>query len=325
MNGGEIVVMAKALKIFYASDIHGSERCFLKFLNAAKFYQANVLILGGDLTGKVVVPLIQQEAGVYHARFMGQEHVVRTCAEIQELEKAIRFNGFYPVRLEPDEHAAILASEVRKDELFQRLVVESMNRWLEFAENRLKGLGVRCFVNPGNDDEWVIDDILSASSVVENYDGKIVQIDDLHEMIVVGHSNTTPFNSPREMTEQDLQAHIMGLVSELEHPERAVFTLHVPPYGTGLDSAPLLKDKEVVTRGGHTVMTPVGSMAVRAAIESAQPLLGLHGHVHESRGTKRLGRTLCLNPGSEYSEGILHGALVSLTKDKVVGHQLITA
>lgn len=317
--------MASSLKIFYASDIHGSERCFLKFLNAAKFYQANVLILGGDLTGKVVIPLIRQRPGAYQARFMGQEHVVQSEEEIVTLEKAIRFNGFYPVRLEPDEHAWIAEDDVRKDALFERLVVESVSRWMEFAEDRLAGLGVRCFVNPGNDDEWVIDEILSSSRVVENHDGGVVDIDEHHEMIVVGHSNTTPFNSPREMTEADLESHITGLVKKLKNPSRAIFTLHVPPHGSGLDSAPLLKDKEVVTRGGHTVMTPVGSLAVRKTIEIAQPLLGLHGHVHESRGTKRLGRTLCLNPGSEYSEGILHGALISIAKDKVVGHQLVTA
>lgn len=317
--------MEKPLKIFYASDIHGSERCFLKFLNAAKFYQASVLVLGGDITGKVVVPLIHQGKGIYQARFLGQEHMVHSEVEAESLEKAIRFNGFYPVRLEPDEHAFIAADEGRKEQLFERLVVESIQRWMGFAEDRLKGLGIRCFVNPGNDDEWVIDEILAASSIVENHDGSVVEIDEHHEMIVVGYSNTTPFNSPREMPEEDLQSHIMGLVERLKRPERAIFTLHVPPHGSGLDSAPLLKDKEVVTRGGHTVMTPVGSMAVRTVIESAQPLLGLHGHVHESRGAKQLGKTLCLNPGSEYSEGILHGALVSIAKDKVVGHQLITA
>ncbi len=324
--------MAKPTRLFYASDIHGSEQCFLKFINAAKFYQAQVLVMGGDITGKVVVPLVRRggpcggsRGGPYEAQFLGQTHCVQEQSEIEALEKAIRFNGFYPVRMESDEHQEVAADEAKRQQLFERLVVESLVRWMHFAEERLKGLGVRCYVNPGNDDEWVVDRVLAESRFVENRDGDVAEIDDHHEMIVVGYSNTTPFSSPRELSEEALQQHIAGLVEKVTHPHRAIFTLHAPPYGTGLDSAPLLRNREVVTRGGHTVMTPVGSTAVRNMIESAQPMLGLHGHVHESRGAKRLGRTLCLNPGSEYSEGVLHGALITLGKDKVVGHQLVTA
>lgn len=316
--------MAKATKLFYASDIHGSERCFLKFLNAAKFYQATVLVMGGDITGKVVVPLIQRSTS-YEAKFLGQQHVAHSNEEIESLEKAIRFNGFYPVRMVQDEYDWVAADITRQEQLFEKLVVESLYRWLEMAETRLKGLGVRCYVNPGNDDEWIVDKVLGEGQFVENHDGQVVDIDDTHEMLVVGYSNTTPFNSPREMSEDDLLSHMSELSKKLKNPRQAIFTLHAPPYGTGLDNAPLLRDKEVVTKGGHTVMTPVGSTAVRSVIESEQPLLGLHGHVHESRGAKKLGRTLCLNPGSEYSEGILHGALISLGKDKVLGHQLVTA
>ncbi|CAB3392263.1 metallophosphoesterase family protein [Kyrpidia spormannii] len=316
--------MARGMRIFYASDIHGSERCFLKFLGAAKFYGARVLILGGDITGKVVVPLIHRGTG-YEANFLGRMHRVESAEEIEALEKAIRFNGFYPVRLEPDEYEAISADELRQSELFRELVLASLRRWVELAEERLKGLGVRCFVNPGNDDEFFVDEVLGESDYVENMDGGVARIDEEHEMVVVGYSNQTPFDSPREMPEEELERHIVALAEQLETPHRAVFTLHVPPYGTGLDHAPLLRDGQVVTRGGHTVMTPVGSTAVRRAIEQFQPLLGLHGHVHESRGARRLGKTLCINPGSEYGEGVLHGAIVNLARDKVHGYQLVTA
>ncbi|WP_219930672.1 metallophosphoesterase family protein [Sulfoacidibacillus thermotolerans] len=316
--------MAKGTRLFYTSDIHGSERCFLKFLNTAKFYQANVLVLGGDITGKVVVPLISR-GNAYEARFLGQTHEAHTNEELMALEKAIRFNGFYPLRVTQEEYDDLTADAKKQETLFNRLVAESLERWMDMAEERLKGLGVRCFINPGNDDEWIVDEILAKSNFVENHDGGVVQIDDDHEMLVVGHSNTTPFNSPREMSEEDLSHYMSEVSRKLKFPQRAIFTLHVPPYGSGLDNAPLLREHEVVTRGGHTVMTPVGSTAVRATIEQFQPQLGLHGHVHESRGVKKIGRTLCLNPGSEYSEGILHGALVSLTRDKVVGYQLVTA
>lgn len=183
--------MARGTRIFYASDIHGSERCFLKFLGAAKFYGARVLILGGDITGKVVVPLIHRGTG-YEANFLGRMHRVESAEEIEALEKAIRFNGFYPVRLEPDEYEAISADELRQNELFRELVLASLRRWMELAEERLKGLGVRCFVNPGNDDESFVDEVLGESDYVENMDGGVARIDEEHEMVVVGYSNQTP-------------------------------------------------------------------------------------------------------------------------------------
>lgn len=175
--------MARGTRIFYASDIHGSERCFLKFLGAAKFYGARVLILGGDITGKVVVPLIHRGTG-YEANFLGRMHRVESAEEIEALEKAIRFNGFYPVRLEPDEYEAISADELRQSELFRELVLASLRRWMELAEERLKGLGVRCFVNPGNDDESFVDEVLGESDYVENMDGGVARIDEEHEMVV---------------------------------------------------------------------------------------------------------------------------------------------
>lgn len=316
--------MARATRIFFASDIHGSERCFLKFLNAGTFYKADVLIMGGDITGKVVVPILPT-GSAHEAHFLGQTHRAGTEDELKQLEKAIRFNGFYPARMTREEYDAMKGDEAAKDALFHRLVGASLRRWMEVAEERLSGLGIRCLINPGNDDEWIVDDILGQSGYVENRDGTVVDLDDDHEMITVGYSNTTPFDSPREMSEERLEEHLYGLAKKLRRPRGAVFTLHAPPFGSGLDSAPLLKDREVVTRGGHTVMAPVGSRAVRAVIEEVQPLLGLHGHVHESRGVKKIGRTLCLNPGSEYSEGILHGALITLGRDKVAGYQLVTA
>ncbi|WP_052889328.1 metallophosphoesterase family protein [Thermogemmatispora carboxidivorans] len=316
--------MTRGTRIFYASDIHGSERCFLKFLNAAQFYKANVLILGGDITGKIVVPLLRRGSG-YEANFLGRTQRAETSDEVQALEKAIRFNGFYPVRLEQDEYEAILADKAKQSALFERLVVETLERWLTIAEERLQHLGVRCFINPGNDDEWIVDRVLGQTQYVKNADGQVTALDDEHEMIVVGYSNRTPFDSPRELPEEELEALIIRLADQLAHPERAIFTLHVPPHGSGLDHAPLLRDGQVVTRAGHTVMTPVGSLAVRRTIERYQPLLGLHGHVHESRGARKLGRTLCLNPGSEYGEGVLHGAIIQLARDRVAGYQLVTA
>lgn len=316
--------MSKELKLFYASDIHGSEKCFGKFLNAGKFYRAQVLIMGGDITGKAVVPLIKEKAG-YSARFMGREVSTTTEAEAAELEKNIRMNGFYPVRLTLEEHKRYEGDEQALKALIKDLILRSVERWIEMAEFRLKGTGIRCFVHTGNDDEPYVDEALRHGTVIENRDGEVVNLSEDHEMLVVGYSNKTPFNSPREMEEAQLEDHIREVAKGLARPTSAVFTLHVPPYNSGLDNAPTLENMKVVTRGGEPVMAPVGSTAVRKIIEEFQPLLGLHGHVHESRGAKKLGATLCLNPGSEYSEGVLRGALVTLEPSKVRAYQLVQA
>jgi uncharacterized protein len=318
------MTMSKELKLFYASDIHGSEKCFGKFLNAGKFYRAQVLIMGGDITGKAVVPLIL-ERNRYTGRFMGRDVHAATGAEVAELEKNIRMSGFYPVRLTPEEHKRYQQDEQALKALIKDLILDSTKRWIEMAESRLKGAGIRCFVHTGNDDEPYVDEALRQSTIIENRDGELVNLDDDQEMLVVGYSNKTPFNSPREMEETQLEDYIRELARRLSRPTTAVFTLHVPPYGSGLDNAPALEDMKVVTRGGEPVMVPVGSTAVRKVIEEFQPLLGLHGHVHESRGVKKIGATVCLNPGSEYSEGVLRGALVTLERSKVKSYQLVRA
>ncbi|HUC17442.1 MAG TPA: hypothetical protein VMA37_07130 [Acetobacteraceae bacterium] len=316
--------MKQPFRLFYASDIHGSEKCFLKFINAGKFYKARALVLGGDITGKMVVPLIRR-GNRYEARFLGRDFIVESESERAELEKSIRMNGFYPVMMSPEEHAHCQRDEKARQALIDRLILESVERWVSIAESRLAGTGIRCLINAGNDDEDYVDAALRRSSVVENHDGAVVRLDDDLEMLTCGYSNRTPFDSPREMEEPALEAHIRDVAARLSNPARTIFTLHVPPYNSGLDSAPLLEGGRVVTKGGHTVMAAVGSTAVRRVIEEMQPMLGLHGHVHESRAVRSIGRTLCINPGSEYSEGVLHGALITISSRGLQGHQLVQA
>jgi len=316
--------MSANYRLFYASDIHGSEKCFLKFINAGKFYKADALVLGGDITGKMIVPLIWRD-GRHHARFLGRDFTAETEAEALEIEKTVRMNGFYPVRMEPDEHKHMQEDEAARLKMIDRIVLQSIERWIDIAETRLAGTGIRCFINAGNDDDDYVDEALKNSSLVENHEGGIVDLNGTLQMIVCGYSNVTPFDSPRELPEDQLETYINNIIPKLKDPSSAVFTLHVPPSNSGLDSAPMLKDGGIVTKGGHTVMAPVGSTAVRKVIEQAQPLLALHGHVHESRATKMIGRTLCINPGSEYSEGVLRGALVNFKGNKIQGHQLVQA
>jgi len=316
------------LRLFYASDIHGSEKCFLKFINAARFYGAGVLVLGGDLTGKVVVPVVRQGGDRYLACFQGEQHLIEGDEALREFEKRVRFNGFYPVTLDPDEHQAAAADPALRDDLFREVVALSLTRWVHFADERLHGSGVRLIAYPGNDDEPWVDDLLAASAVIENADGRVVDLGD-HELVGMGWANPTPFNSPRELPEPELEARLEALIRTMRAPDRAIFALHCPPVNSGLDMAPRLRRRDgelqVVAAAGHTVLEPVGSLAVRNVIERHQPLLGAHGHVHESRAVAKVGRSLCFNPGSEYSEGGLGGALVVLEPDRVVSCQLVAA
>jgi Icc-related predicted phosphoesterase len=126
------------------------------------------------------------------------------------------------------------------------------------------------------------------------------------------------------MTEAQLRAAIEPMCSILREPSRAIFNLHVPPHDTGLDEAPVLDEQlRVQTSAGQVRFAPVGSSAVRELIEEVQPLLGLHGHIHESAGFRRLGRTLAVNPGSDYGTGTLNGVLATLDRDRVRSHQFV--
>lgn len=317
--------MSRRTTIFFATDIHGSERCFMKFVNAAKFYQANVLILGGDITGKALVPLVRQANGSYRANFLGQNPTLEGEQAIGDFERQVRHAGAYPFRTTAEELAAMESERKLVDQLFSRLMTESVQRWCEIAEQRLQGSGVRCFISPGNDDEPEIADVLKAAPYVEMPEGNVIMIDDEHEMVSSGFANTTPWHAPRDIPDEDLAAFIEGMARQVRAPEKAVFNIHVPPYGTGLDTAPLLDDNlKPLVVAGEVTTGPVGSKAVRAAIERYQPLVSVHGHIHESRAASKLGRTTCLNPGSEYGDGNLRAALVNIKGAKLQSYQLIT-
>jgi len=306
------------LRILFVTDVHGSERCFIKFVNAGKFYNANALILGGDITGKLVVPIVEKE-GTYVCELMSSQQVARSKEELAKLEKLIRDLGYYPYHTSSSEVETLRASPEKLDQLFSKLMCESVEKWMSIAEERLRGTNIECYVSPGNDDRFEIDSIISKSSYVKNPEGQLVKIGGSHEMITTGFTNMTPWKCPRDIPEDELAAKVEALTSLVENFETCIFNFHCPPCNSGLDMAPKLDENltPVLGPGAAPTMIPVGSPSVRAAIEKFQPLMGLHGHIHESRGTVKLGKTLCLNPGSEYTEGILRGALVDIDGKKI--------
>lgn len=309
--------------VFFTTDVHGSERCFMKFVNSAAFYGADVIILGGDVTGKMIVPLVKQDDGSHVADFVGSIKTVRTDEEREALIKNIRYSGYYPFITDKVAMEELNSSPRKVDELFTRLMGETMERWMRITEDRLRGKGVKCFITPGNDDRFVIDEVLSRSDFIVNPEGKVVQLDDDHEMISTGWSNPTPWNSPRETQEDQIEKKIEEMASKVRNMQSCVFNMHCPPVDTPLDPAPKLDENlKAITAGGQNVMISAGSRAVRNAIMKHQPLLGLHGHIHESKGFCKIGRTLCINPGSEYGEGVLRGALIKLSKKGIKNYVL---
>jgi Icc-related predicted phosphoesterase len=314
-----IIGGGKQTRLFFTSDVHGSTVVFKKFINAAKFYEAQVIVLGGDLVGKMIVPLVEQADRTFHANYLGKIYNVQAGEEVEHLEKTLEDSGLYPLRVSPEEVKAFQQDKAMVEVRFGKLAADRLARWLQMADERLKGTGIRCYIQPGNDDPYAIDPVFSQSSMVTNVDECVVMLDDNHEMISVGAANQTPWACPRDLPEEELTRRIEGVAAQCKNPSNAVFNLHVPPYDTNLDIAAEL-DANLTPKlslSGGFKMIPVGSTAVRQAIEKYQPLLSLHGHIHESRSAQKVGRTMCINPGSEYGEGVLRGVVINLSKNKL--------
>lgn len=315
--------MAQRTRLYFATDLHGSSKCFRKFVNAGVAYDADVLVLGGDVAGKALQTIVRGADGRYRCTFIGTSYEVEVGPELEALEKVIGDHGYYPYRAEAGELDARRADS-SLDALFVELMHARLNDWLTLADERLRPTGKRLFFMLGNDDPIELRTLLDSAPWGVHDEGRVVMLDDDHEMISWGYANITPWNSHREQTEDQLAASIREMAGQLRAPELAVFNLHVPPYGSGLDEAPVLDVNLVVqTALGQPRFAPVGSTAVRDALTEFQPLLGLHGHIHEAGGIRRLGRTIAINPGSDYGTGVLNGALITLERDKVAAHQLV--
>ena len=311
--------MGQKFKFLFATDLHASEVCFRKFLNSWKPYDVKGLVLGGDVTGKMVVPLTEVD-GTYSAKIYGNVLEAKGEKELETLKRKIRDLSGYPILASREERATMDNDPKAFDQLFEKLALQTLEGWLELAEERLKGTGVKFYITGGNDDTPAIADVINKheSDVVVSTEDRIVTLPSGHEMLSLGYSNPTPWHLARDIPEEELEKKIVNLAEKVKDMRTAIFNLHCPPYDTPpLDYAPELENmKPKLTGGGTFKMIPVGSKAVRNSLEKFQPLLGLHGHIHESKGAVYINRTLCLNPGSEYGEGILKGVIVDLDGDK---------
>lgn len=313
----------RGLRLFFCTDVHGSEQCFRKFLNAASFYHVDHLVLGGDMLGKLLIPIVQNGNGSYYCDYGDQRYQDLDQAGVERVKEEIRRFGHYPIVGTP-ELLQELDDEHAREQVFRKIAYESVTDWVTLAEERLRGTGVRCFMAPGNDDFLEIDSALRGSDVVEFAEGRRIALESGHEIITTGYSNPTPWDTERELSEDKLAELLSGMAEHVERPESLIAVIHPPPYNSELDSAPALDGNlQMKMDAGGVRMAPVGSTAVRSFIEEVQPLLGLHGHVHESRGVTMIGRTTCINPGSEYTDGVLSGSILELGLTAVISHQFV--
>ena len=308
--------MAK-VRIIFASDFHGNEMVWRKFLNSASMFKCNWLIMGGDLTGKVLTPIVLQPDGTYKADFLGQTHTIQASG-LEDLRRLVKDHCYIPYVCDQKQFEALeKAPQDEIENIFADLECKTLKEWLDIIPKKLTN-DVKVLIHPGNDDKFELDEVIKANSYVTYAEESVVSLDGEHEAACLGWSNPTPWNSPRECSEEELMTKLEKLASQVQNVDRSLFCLHCPPYESQIDQAPLLdKDLRPVMEGGRPKLIPVGSKSVRAIIEKYQPLLGLHGHIHECRGFMNIGRTRCMNPGSEYTEGILSAYLIEIDGEKI--------
>jgi uncharacterized protein len=314
--------MARRTRLYFATDIHGSETCFRKFVNAGGVYRPDVMVLGGDVAGKAIQAIEDLGGGRFTTTFRGHRHDIETHEQLAEVERLISDLGYYPYRAEPGELDARIA-DGSVDALLTELMLSRLRGWMELADERLRPTGIPVFWMLGNDDPPELQEALRTAPWGEAAEGRVIEVDG-YALLSWGYSNPTPWDSFREMPEEQLGRHLDELFAQAPDPHRVVLNAHVPPFETGLDEAPVLDSSLTVQQAaGQVRLAPVGSRAVRAAIERYQPIVSLHGHVHESAGFRRIGATLAVNPGSDYGTGALNGAIVTLAGDKLKSHQLV--
>jgi uncharacterized protein len=307
--------MPKPFRLYICSDIHASERAWRKLLNAtrANTYKADAVLIAGDLTGKALIPVVSDDKGRWTAELLGSHRTATTEAELADLERAIADVGYYSVRVTADERAAMERDPELVTRHFREQIVERIRAWMALAAERLDGSGIPVYLMPGNDDDFAIDSVLEQSAYARDVNEQVIDLTPNYQLVSMGWSSPTPWSTPREMPEEEFLDKLSGLMSGVRDARRTVIMTHVPPYDSGLDTAPLLSpDLRPTVTAGDVLRGPVGSTGVRRAIETFRPVLGVHGHIHESGGERRIGDTVCVNAGSEANHGILRGYLVDL-------------
>lgn len=235
----------------------------------------------------------------------------------------IRFNGLYP-RISSVEEIGQMRDDDYLHGLFEEVIAEQVAGWCELAAERLPD-DVPLVITPGNDDPEVIDEVLAKADRVLFTELEVAEVGPAW-LASLGNTNPTPWHTDREFGEEELASQIDAMLSGYSDGRPLMFNFHCPPFESGLDTVAKLDEEfRPVIEYGAAVEVPVGSTAVREAIAAYQPAVALHGHIHECQGAHRIGKTVCLNPGSDYSSGVLKGVIVDLDADGSYSHHLFTS
>ncbi|TRM77497.1 hypothetical protein DJ531_07725 [Sulfolobus sp. A20-N-F6] len=306
------------VRILFTSDLHASYTTFKKFINAAKLYKVDALIIGGDIAGKSLVPIID----LGNNKFLIDNKEI-SSSELNTITEKFKNEGTYYAILSKKEFDEAVGNKKVQEELFKVAMISTLRDWIRIADERLKENKIPIFVNLGNDDPEYLFDVLKEGEMFKVGEGEVFEFNG-YQIVSYGYVNPTPWNTFREKREEDIYSDLKKIVSKITNFERAIYNFHAPPFNTNLDNAPLLDEElKPVIRAGEIIYTHVGSKSIRRIIEETKPLLGLHGHIHESKGFDKLNNTIVINPGSEYNNGLLHAALIVLQGNKVKAHQFI--
>ncbi|MGI0156450.1 MAG: metallophosphoesterase family protein, partial [Thermoplasmata archaeon] len=233
--------MTPPTRIFFVADLHGSAICWRKFINAAKVYRADVLLVGGDIAAKTLTPIFEENGG-WGVSVEGEKRTVSSLPDLERLEESLRDAATVPFRTNRREWEEMMAAPGKLDEVFERRTLEDLGRWLSWARGRIGTSPTRLCLGLGNDDLTSMEQVIAADEYAELTDREVLRLDDRHELLTLPYSNPTPWKTHRELTEEAIRGHLDAAAAKLERPESAVFNIHVPPYGTPLDLAPRLDD-----------------------------------------------------------------------------------
>ncbi len=307
------------MRIFYSVDVHGAETVWRKWISAINIYECDCLMLCGDLAGKALVPIIDYGKGYSKSGYFGREVKLKSEEEILDWEQKLRNGGVYSCRINADELEEMKKNPDIVDATMKREVVQRMREWLELLCEKIDTSRVTSIVMPGNDDPQELDEAIKefADRGIIYPTDKIVMLEG-HELISNEYVTPTPWDTPRETNEKGMKKMLEEKIGWLKDVHNSIWNIHCPPKDTDIDVAPKLSsDLKVQSGAGGIEMVHVGSQSVRDMIAKYQPMLSLHGHIHESSGFTYIGETLCINPGSEYGEGLLRGFVVELTPETV--------
>jgi len=313
-------------RIFFVSDLHGSEVCFRKFLNSAPIYRPDLLVYGGDIMGKLLQPVFRQDDGRFRWYPAGGRVEEFSADQLPQVERRIADQGRYSLVTTPPEWQRRQADREGLEKFCREIGKERVRGWLGLVEERLLPKKIPIVMNVGNDDTDGVLEILrhEAPTNLLVPEGQVVRCGP-YEIYGCGYANMTPWHCPRDLEEPDLGQFLQRTSTEIDTPGRTILDIHAPPVNTSLDLAPELDaNLKPKTVSGQMLMSHVGSPSVRALVESVQPVVSLHGHIHESMGVDRIGKTPVYNPGSVYFSGSLQGLILNLDGDRVVDHLFVT-